>query len=100
MVYKGKKRQRGGVYKGSKRQRGGNLMKTGGKLAKKTKNKITKSFKQAEAFITQLVKKGKKQIGGSSKQIGGIVNPRFTGYRNKGSAWGRRLGASVDRFYM
>ena len=72
MVYKGKKRQRGGVYKGSKRQRGGNLMKTGGKLAKK----------------------GKKQIGGST------INPRYTGYRNKGSAWGRRLGASVDRFYM
>ena len=87
MVYKGKKRQRGGVYKGSKRQRGGNLVKTGGKLAKKTKNKIIKSIKQAEAFITHLAKKGKKQIGGST-----------VGYR--GSAWGRKLGMGVDRFYM
>ena len=93
MVYRGKKRQRGGVYKGSKRQRGGNLMKTGGKLAKKRKNKIVKSFKQAEAFITHLAKKGKKQIGGST------VNPRYMGY-NRGSAWGRKLGMGVDRFYM
>ena len=92
MVYKGKKRQRGGVYKGSKRQRGGNLMKTGGKLAKKTKNKIVKSFKQAEAFITRLAKKGKKQIGGST------VPRRYNGYNR--SAWGRKLGMGVDRFYM
>ena len=89
MTYKGKKRQRGGVYKGSKRQRGGNLVKTGGKLAKKTKNKIIKSIKQAEAFITHLAKKGKKQIGGST--VGDI------GYR---SAWGRKLGRGVERFYM
>ena len=91
MTYKGKKRQRGGVYKGSKRQRGGNLAKSGGKLAKKTKNKIIKSFKQAEAFITHLAKKGKKQIGGST------INPRYIGYN---SAWGRKLGMNVDRFYM
>ena len=87
MTYKGKKRQRGGVYKGSKRQRGGNLAKSGGKLAKKTKNKIIKSFKQAEAFITHLAKKGKKQIGGST------VPRRY-------SAWGRKLGMGVDRIYM
>ena len=92
MVYKGKKRQRGGVYKGPKRQRGGNLVKSGGKLAKKTKNKIINSFKQAEAFITHLAKKGKKQIGGST------INPRYTGYR--GSSWGRKLGMNVDKFYM
>ena len=47
------RKQKGGVYKGSKRQRGGNL-------AKKTKNKIIKSFAQAEAFITHLAKKGEK----------------------------------------
>ena len=91
MVYKGKKRQRGGVYKGSKRQRGGFFPKKAGKLARKTKNKIIKSFKQAEAFITQkinLAKKGKKQIGGS------IIGPRFAG------PWGRKLGRNVDRFYI
>ena len=92
MVYKGKKRQRGGVYKGSKRQRGGNLMKTGGKLVKKTKNKIVNSFKKAEAFITRLAKEGKKQIGGST------VPRRYNGYSR--SAWGRKLGMGVDRFYM
>ena len=93
MVYKGKKRQRGGVYKGSKRQRGGNLPKKAGKLAKKTKNKIIKSFKQAEAFITHLAKKGKKQIGGST------ISPSTIGQRY-GGPWGRKLGMNVDRFYI
>ena len=86
-VYKGKKRQRGGVYKGSKRQRGGN------NLAKKTKNKIIKSFNQAEAFISQLANKGKKKI----KQIGGstVYHPP-----RRNSIWGKRLGLGVDKFYL
>ena len=80
-VYKGKKRQRWGVYKGSKRQRGGNL-------AKKTKNKIIKSFAQAEAFITHLAKKRGKKIN----QIGGFFPT------NKKRFWLNRR--SIDKCYL
>ena len=88
-VYKGKKRQRGGVYKGSKRQRGGNL-------AKKTKNKIIKSFAEVESFISRVAKKGKKK----KNQIGGIVPFVGPNIREFGGKYGNRFGRGVDKYYL